>query len=108
MEPMIEKWPHPLGTEYCLVFGDKILGSVVPMDKPALNQRQRWRALVNHRIVGVFTGADGRLCAMRAVRHFAKHLWCGVAVHHIVPKCAKFRKGMEKTEKLDRAFKSDQ
>ena len=79
-EPEIQKWPHPFGTEYCLVLGDKILGSVIPMDKPALNQRQRWRALVGHRIVGVFTGADGRLCAMRAVRHFAKHLWCGERV----------------------------
>ena len=108
MEPFIEKWDHPYGTEYCLVFNDKILGSVVPMDKQELNKLRRWRALVNHRIVGVFTGADGRLCAMRAVRHFAKHLWCGGTVHHIVPQCAKFRKGMEKTGKPYSAFDADQ
>ena len=79
-EPEIQKWPHPLGTEYCLVFGDKILGSVVPMNKQELNKLRRWKALVNHRNVGVFTGADGKLCAMRCVRHFAKHLWCGERV----------------------------
>ena len=31
MEPTIEKWPHPHGTEYAWVHGDKILGSVVPL-----------------------------------------------------------------------------
>jgi len=77
MEPTIEKWPHPHGTEYAWVHGDKILGSVVPLGAPAGDgkTRRKWRAMVLQREVGVFTGNDGRIKAMRAVRHFAKHLW---------------------------------
>ena len=75
--PIIEKWPHPLGIEYALVHGEKILGSVLPV--AALPKdgktRKRWRAVVLQREIGIFTGSDGRLVAMRAVQHFAKHLW---------------------------------
>ena len=81
-EPIIEKHPHENGIEYMLVYGEKILGSVVPMDKPVPNQRRRWRAVVGQRNVGVFTSNDGRLCAMRAVRHFSRHLWVGKPIEN--------------------------
>ena len=80
-EPEIQKWPHPLGTEYAWTFGDKILGSVVPMGAAATDgkTRKRWRAVVLQREIGIFTGSDGRLVAMRAVQHFSKHLWAGIS-----------------------------
>jgi hypothetical protein len=34
--------------------------------------------MVNSRVVGVYTGANGRVVAMQAVRHFSKHMWCKV------------------------------
>ena len=71
-EPFIEKWPHPLGVENVLSLGDKILGSVVPMDKQEPNKLRRWRALVGQRTVGIFSSKDGRLKAMRVVQHFSK------------------------------------
>jgi hypothetical protein len=71
-EPLIEKWPHPLGVEYVLSLGDKILGSVVPMDKYEPNKLRRWKALVGQRTVGIFSSKDGRFAAMRVVRHFSK------------------------------------
>jgi hypothetical protein len=79
-EPTIEKWPHPLGIEYALVHGEKILGSVIPVGAAATDGKtpKRWKALVLHREVGIFSGKRGRLVAMRAVQHFAKHLWAGV------------------------------
>jgi hypothetical protein len=78
LQPTIEKWSHPHGTEYAWVLGDRVLGSVVPMSSPVINQRQKWMALVGQRNVAVFTSKDGRLVAMQYVKHFTKHLWCGV------------------------------
>jgi hypothetical protein len=76
IEPVIEKWPHPQGIEYAWVWGEKILGSVIPVEVPDNDKKpKKWKAIANQRVVGVFTGVDGRLVAMRAVQHFTKHIW---------------------------------
>ena len=80
LQPTIEKLPHPHGIEYAWMLGDRVLGSVVPMNSPVTNQRQKWMALVGQKNIAVFTSKEGRLVAMRCVKHFTKHLWCGVQV----------------------------
>lgn len=75
-EPLIEKWPHALGVEYVLTLGDKVLGSVTPIDRQEPNKLRRWRATVGQRTVGIFSSKDGRLCAMRAVKYFSKFEGC--------------------------------
>ncbi len=76
MEPRIEKFPHPLGQEYAWVHGDRVLGSVTPVRAQEHAKAPKlWRAVAGQRVVGLFTGNDGRLAAMRAVQHFSKHLW---------------------------------
>ena len=72
MEPEVERYSHQFGHEYAWVYQGKILGTVAPIRK---GQPTKWRAMVNSRVVGVYTGANGRVVAMQAVRHFSKHMW---------------------------------
>ncbi len=74
MEPRIEKYPHPHGVEYAWVIGDRVLGSVMPAGAQEHDKaRKLWRAIAGQRVVGLFTGKNGRLAAMRAVQHFTRH-----------------------------------
>ena len=80
-EPAIEKWPHPQGIEYAWVIGDRILGTVAPHGpEPGPKQPKRWRARVGRWTIGIYAGKRGRIAAVRAVKHFTKHLWCVMEV----------------------------
>lgn len=75
MQPRIEKYPHEFGQEYAWVFQQQVLGSVMPICQPVRGQRNKWRAIVDSRVVGIYTGKVGRFNAMSAVKHFTKHKW---------------------------------
>ncbi len=76
IEPVIEKWPHPQGIEYAWVWGEKILGSVIPVEVPNNDKKpKKWKAIAGQKVVGIFNGQDGRLKAMRTIQYLTEHIW---------------------------------
>ena len=75
----LEKYPHEHGIEYVLMLDKMILGSVAPYGPPPADPKKRrlWRATAGGRVVGIFTGKNGRYAAVQAIRCHTRKIWGG-------------------------------
>jgi hypothetical protein len=77
IESKVEKRPSPHGgKEFHIECNGVVVGSVLPYGDPPTDgkTRKKWKAIVNGVLHGIYTGQQGRIIAIRSVKHLSKHL----------------------------------
>jgi hypothetical protein len=76
-ESKVEKRPSPHGgREFHISCNGVVVGSVLPYGDPPTDgkTRKKWKAIVDGVLHGIYTGQQGRIIAIRVVKHMSKHL----------------------------------